>query len=116
MKNSSAARVKCGRIEAREAVHDAMRGQNHQTVGIHVDEGHHHRRFGNAGCGNSLVLCSGLADRARRVFLGVIERGLVAVVAVGNDELLVGHGGGQQADGRRIARRAKGGAARRIRR
>ncbi len=34
---------------------------------------------------------------------GVFESGLVAVVAVGDDELSVGHGGGEQIDGRRVA-------------
>ena len=37
------------------------------------------------------------------MLLGVVQRGFVAVVAVGDDELLVGHGRGEQADGRRIA-------------
>ena len=33
----------------------------------------------------------------------VVQRGLVAVVAVGDDELLVAHGGGEQADGGGVA-------------
>ena len=45
LKNCSAAWSKCRGIEAREAVHHAVRGQNHETVGIHVDEGHHYGGF-----------------------------------------------------------------------
>ena len=58
---------------------------------------------GNAGCGRSLALCSDRVGRCGGVFFGVIERGLVAVVAVGNDELFVGHGGDEQADDGGIA-------------
>ena len=92
----------CG-IEAREAMHDAMRGQNHQAVGIHVDEGHHHGGFGESRLRQLVGVVLGPCRSCGRVFFGVIERGLVAVMAVGDDELLVGHGGGEQADGGRIA-------------
>ena len=37
------------------------------------------------------------------MFLGVVECGFVAVMAVGDDEFLVGHGCGKQPDGGRIA-------------
>ena len=80
-----------------------MRGQNHQPVGVHVDEGHHHRGFGVSRLRQLAGAGLGLGRRGGRVFLGVIQRGLVAVVAVGDDQLLVGHGRGQQVDGRRIA-------------
>jgi hypothetical protein len=59
---------------------------------------------GKAGCGRlSCVL--GFAGEAGACSFAVVQRGLVAMMAVGDDELLVGHRGGQQADGRRVADR-----------
>ena len=55
-----------------------------------------------AGCGSSLALCSQSGAVRRRVLFGVIQRRLVAMVAVGDDELLVGHGAGEQANDGRI--------------
>ena len=79
-----------------------MRRQNHQPVGVHVDERHHHRRF-RIG---RLRQLAGAVFRPRirrwRVFFRVVQRRLIAVVAVGDDQLLVGHRRGQQADGRRV--------------
>ena len=43
------------------------------------------------------------AGAAGACSLRVIQRSLVAVVAIGDDQLLVGHGRGEQADGRRVA-------------
>ena len=37
------------------------------------------------------------------MFLGIVQRGFIAMVAIGDDQLLVGHGRGQQVDDIRIA-------------
>ena len=93
-----------------------MGGQNHQAVGVHVDEGHHDGGFRISRLGQLAGAGLGLGGRGGRVLLGVVQRGLVAVVAVGDDQLFVGHGGGEQADGRRVADPPERGAARRTRR
>ena len=92
-----------GRIEGFEAMDDAMGGENDEAVGVHVDEGHHAGGLGERRLRQSGGAVLGLVRRGGGVLLGVVEGGFVAVMAVGDDELLVGHGGGQQADRGRVA-------------
>ena len=86
-------------VEADEAEGDAVGGQDGDAGGVHVDEGHHHGCSGKAGAGR---FCRRAMGR-RRVGVGVDAEfggalvhvgggGFVAVVAVGDDELLVVHG------------------------
>ena len=80
-----------------------MGGQDGDAGGVHVDEGHHHGGFGEGRgrggvpSGDELfVFVAGLVEGEFELggaLLGVGDGGLVAVVAVGDDELLVGHGG-----------------------
>ncbi len=66
--------------EALQAGDHAVRGQDHQALTVHVDEGHHHPIVGRfAGRGRHRVLLA--------TFPLVVERGLVAVMAVGDDQL-----------------------------
>ena len=53
------------------------------------------------GCGELFVLVAGLVEGELELggaLLGVGDGGLVAVVAIGDDELLVGHGGDDEVD------------------
>ena len=93
--------------EVFDAGDDAMGGKDGDAGGVHVDEGHHHGGFGEGrgregGLGlrlSSLVegLVEGEFELGGALF-GVGDGGLVAVVAVGDDELLVGHGGEEEID------------------
>ena len=105
-KNSAARVVKSAAREVFEAVDDAVGGQDGDAGGFHVDEGHHHGCFGEgrdgevAG-GELFVFVAGLVEGELELgaaLLGVGDGGLVAVVAVGDDELLVGHGGDDEVD------------------
>ena len=79
--------------EIREAGDDAMRRQNCQTFAGGVEE-RHHREF--------VRRIAVLARGARAAFVAVGERGLVAMMAVGDDEALLGH---LARDGRRASPR-----------
>ena len=78
-----------------------MGGQDDQAIGVHVDEGHHDGgfRIGRVGQLAGAVLVLGRGGMGGGVFSGVIEGGFIAMVAVGDDELLVVHGGDEEADG-----------------
>lgn len=93
--------------EAFEAVDDAVGGQDGDAGGVHVDEGHHHGGFGEgrggevAGAELCLFAHVGLVEGELELgaaLLGVGDGGLVAMVAVGDDQLLVGHGGDDEVD------------------
>ena len=58
-----------------------MGRQDHQAGSIHVDEGHHHP-FGR---------CPKIRLALVPHFVAIGQGGLVAMVAVGNDQFLVGH-------------------------
>ena len=90
-------------------------GEDGDTGGIHVDEGHHHGGFGEGRGGEHGAGVAVGDDGGGAVFVageclvegefelggalfGVSDGGLVAVVAVGDDELLVGHGGEEEID------------------
>src|SRR6266550_3008317 len=83
-----------------------MGRQNGDAGGVHVDEGHHHGRLGEGGRGQVagaelFVLVAWLVEGEFELggaFLGVGYGGFVAVVAVGDDELFVGHGGEEEID------------------
>ena len=83
-----------------------MGGQDGDAGGVHVDEGHHHGGFGEGRRGEMagaelLVFVARLVEGQFELggaLLGVGDGGLVAVVAVGDDELLVGHGGDDEVD------------------
>lgn len=62
---------------------DAMRGKNGEPFARGVDEGHHGVFEGRVGVN---------ATGAGAAFVAVSQGGFVAVVAIGNDQLLVGHG------------------------
>ena len=92
--------------EAFEGVDDTMGGKDGDTGCVHVDEGHHHgslgeRWDGEMTRGELLVFVTGLVERKAELggtLLGVGDGGLVTVVAVGDDELFVGHGGDDEID------------------
>ena len=83
-----------------------MGGEDGDAGGVHVDEGHHHGCFGEGGGGEMaggefLVFVAGLVEGELELggaLFGVGDGGLVAVVAVGDDEFLVGHGGDEEVD------------------
>ncbi len=83
-----------------------MGGEDGDAGGVHVDEGHHHGGFGERGDremagGEFFVFVAGLVEGEFELggaLLGVGDGGLVAVVAVGDDELFVGHGGDEEVD------------------
>jgi len=81
-----------------KAMHDTMGGQDDQAVGVHVDEGHHDGGLRVSGLGHLVGGELRLAGPVGVDLFGVAEGGLVAVVAVGDDELLIVHGGGEEAD------------------
>ena len=58
-----------------------MRGQNHQAGAIHVHEGHHQIFGGSRVCGSGRLAA----------FVAIGDRGFVAVVAIGDDQLAVAH-------------------------
>ena len=64
-----------GKPSGGKAVHQAVGGQDLQARRVHVDEGHHHA----VGAGQV------------RVLVAECQRGLVAVMAVGDQQLLVRH-------------------------
>ena len=79
-------------LELGESVDDAMGGENGKSVGGHVDEGGHDvfvREFGfpPSSCGGRV----GHAGVSLSLFVAEGEGGFVAMVAVGDDEMLVGH-------------------------
>src|ERR1017187_4386103 len=80
-----------------------MRGQNDQPVGVHVDESHHNRGFRVRWLRQLSGAVLGLGWRRGRVLFRVVERGLVAMMPVSDDEFLVVHGRGEQPDGGRVA-------------
>ena len=93
-----------------EAEDYAVGGEDGDAGGFHVDEGHHHGGFGEGrgqGVGVRFVCAVGgrfIVPAGRRKaeggspFVHVGDGGLVAVVAIGDDELLVLHGGGDEID------------------
>ncbi len=93
-------------VQLLEAEDDAVGGEDGDAGRVHVDEGHHHGGLGERRCGQVagaelFVGIGGFAERQTELggaLLGVGDGGLVAVVAVGDDELLVAHGGGDQVD------------------
>ena len=94
------------RAEAFETVDDSVGGKDGDAGSVHIDEGHHHGGFGESGCGEMagreiligvVVLVEGEPELGA-AFLGVGDGGFVAMVAVGDDELLVGHGGDDEVD------------------
>ena len=93
---------KRGWVELAQAVNDAMSGQDQQSVGIHIDECHHDRRFRVGWMGQlgdarfSLGRCGG------GVLAGISQRGLIAMMAVGDDQFFVRHGADQQPNYRRV--------------
>ena len=105
------------RRSAVEAGDDAVGGEDGDAGGVHVDKGHHHGGFGVGGAGElrpvgmlfssarfgGRLVVFGAAVVEGEVELGgalpgVGDGGLVAVVAVGDDELFVGHGGDDEVD------------------
>ncbi len=96
-----------------------MGGEDGDAGCVHVDEGHHHGGFGEGrggehGAGVAVgddgggavfvageCLVEGELELGGALF-GVGYRGFVAVVAVGDDELLVGHGGEEEVDEVRV--------------
>ena len=64
-----------------------MSRKNEQARAVHVDEGHHRQLVGsNPACAwGERFACLGAA------FIAIIQRGFVAMVAVGDDELLLPH-------------------------
>ena len=78
-----------------------MGGQDGDAGGVHVDEGHHHGGLGEGRRGEVagaefFVFVEGLVEGEFELggaLFGVGDGGLVAMVAVGDDELFVGHGG-----------------------
>ena len=102
-----------------KTLEDAVGGLDDEAVGVHVDEGHHGGGFrplhgailhgaalhgaGLKGEGSSGVGFLWGMGWGRGVFFGVGQGCLIAMVAVGEDEFFVGHGGGEQANGGRVA-------------
>ncbi len=62
---------------------DAVRGENGQAFAARVDEGHHREFVGSVG--NELA-------GARAVFIAEIEGSFVAMMAIGDNQFLIGHG------------------------
>ena len=95
-----------GRGEAFQAEDDAVGGQDGDAGRIHVDEGHHHGSFGEGRRGyvagaDALVGVAGLVQgqlELRGTLLGIGDGGFVAVVAIGDDELLVRHSRDDEVD------------------
>ena len=95
--------MKSGEEKFSRPVDDAVGGQDGDAGGVHVDEGHHHGGLGEGGDGEVagveafvLVEEPWLVEGELELggaLLGVGDGGLVAVVAVGDDELFVAHGG-----------------------
>jgi len=80
-----------------------MGGQNDQAAGVHIDEGHHDRRFRAGGMRQLAGAGLGVSRHDAGNLLQVVQSRLVAVVAIGDDQFLVGHGSRQHTDDRRIA-------------
>ncbi len=75
-----ARRVAKGLIgKRRQTVYDAVRGQNHQRRAVHIYERHH----------GELIRCHGApfsrGGIRRPLFVAIIQRGFITMVAVGND-------------------------------
>ena len=64
-------------------MHDAMRGQHQQSRIVHVDQRHHDELVGSL----RIRTCSGCGAG----FVAKVESGFVAVMAVGDNQLLVAH-------------------------
>ena len=89
--------------EVLEAEDDSVGRQNCETFRVHVDEGHHDGRLGIRRLGHCMGIALAAGWAGGGAFAGVFESGLVAVVAVGDDELFVFHGRRQDVDGARVA-------------
>src|SRR5208283_670838 len=76
--------------ERGQAVNHAVGGQNQQAGAVHVDEGHHHEFVGSCAGATVKGFVRGIGGTA---FVAVVERGFVAVMAVGDDQLFVEHRG-----------------------
>src|SRR5580692_1027262 len=73
---------------------DAMCWQDDQPFAVHIHEGHHRCCFRIRGMwqrGRQVTLAGVLYVR-RSILLAIVQRCLVAMVAVGDDQLLVAHG------------------------
>ena len=84
-------------MEGVEAEDDTVGGEDGDAVGFHVDEGHHHSCFG-VGWGGKCCVDMGLRSDEGGAFLSVGYAGFVAVVAIGDDQFFVDHGGEYQVD------------------
>ena len=73
---------------------DTMSGQDGEAFAARVDEGHHGALVGSGGNGGSAGLGA--------AFVTVVQSGFVAMMAVGDDQFLVLHGGVDGGDALRI--------------
>ena len=72
-------------------MHYAMRGQDHQPWAVHVDERHHDKFIGcvftfAGGSTGQAAICGRGSP-----LVAVVERGLIAMVAIRDDQLFVAH-------------------------
>ena len=80
-------------------MNDAMCGQDEEGGAVHVDEGHHDELV---GCEARLSAAEESAASVFSAFVAIVECGFVTVVAIGDDEFFVAHGGADRIDQARI--------------
>src|SRR5262249_62375829 len=94
------------RIEGCQSVDNTVGGQDYETGTVHVDERHHGEFVGRIlgfngtekAAAGSLARCAHRLLHLGTPLVAVVEGGLVAMMAVGDDQLLVPHLGADKLD------------------